>query len=310
MTTRKAPSLKKWPFLLGDILLLAVAWWIASRSPNPFASWPLLLIVACVGVGAWFCVAPFLSEHKAAMTLAESDALNTVVQRINQLQRVGDQVAQATGQWQEVQERASATASLAQEISERMATEAKAFAEFMQKTQEAEKQHMRLEIEKMRRNEGDWLQVLIILLDNIYALHKAGLRSKKQGLIGQLTNFQHACREAARRLGLVPFEVESGALYDANVHQLADPNTQPAPDARIEDTLAPGYSFQGRPLRKPLVILHPTEDAAPAAGELFSLKSPSPPGSEAAPDHAATAEESGQPTPSATILEEEETKPF
>jgi len=79
MTTRTAPSVTKWPFFLGDILLLGLAWWIAARSPDPFASWPLVLIVGCVGMGAWFCVAPFLNEHRGAMKLAESDSLQTVV---------------------------------------------------------------------------------------------------------------------------------------------------------------------------------------------------------------------------------------
>jgi molecular chaperone GrpE (heat shock protein) len=267
----------KWPFFLGDALLLGVAWWIVIRNPEPFAAWSLTLLVACVAGGAWLGVLPFLTEHRAAMKLLESDSLHTVVDKINQLQKIGDRVADATSQWQDVQDRAAKTAGMAREMTDRMAVEAKAFAEFMEKANDAEKQHMSLEIEKMRRGEGDWLQVILVVMDNVFALHKAAVRSKKAAIVEQLTHFQHACREAIRRVGLIPFEIGPGKPYDPDTHQLATPNVQPSEGAQVEETLAPGYSFQGRPLRKPLVSINPpgaslsAPDAKAEPEDLFSM---------------------------------------
>src|SRR5207245_9616273 len=99
-------------------------------------------------------------------------------------------------------EGAATTVGTARQIAERMASEAKAFSDFMQKASDAEKGHLRLEVEKLRRSEGEWLQVLVLTLDHVYALLLAGRRSGQQNIIQQLTTFQHACRDVARKVGL------------------------------------------------------------------------------------------------------------
>ena len=41
-----------------------------------------------------------------------------------------------------------------------MTAEARAFQQFLDKANDTERNHLRLEVEKLRRAEGDWLQVL------------------------------------------------------------------------------------------------------------------------------------------------------
>jgi len=57
------PKLPKWPFLLGDALLLGTAWIIANQNHNPFNGAPLIAIVACVTVGALLGAIPFLADY-------------------------------------------------------------------------------------------------------------------------------------------------------------------------------------------------------------------------------------------------------
>jgi hypothetical protein len=71
-------------------------------------------------------------------------------------------------------------------------------------------------------------------------------------LIGQLTQFQHACRDAARRVGLVPFVPDPAEPFNPERHQWADGKTPPD-GARVAEVLAAGYTFQGRRLRPALV---------------------------------------------------------
>ncbi len=59
----QTPQLPKLPFLLGDAALLATATFIASTSPHPLATTPLLAIVGCVGLGAIIGVVPFLTDY-------------------------------------------------------------------------------------------------------------------------------------------------------------------------------------------------------------------------------------------------------
>jgi molecular chaperone GrpE (heat shock protein) len=276
MTQRPAPELPKWPFLAGDFVLLVLAWWIVSKSPNPFAFWPLLFLVGCVAGGAWIAVVPFLAEFRAALRLSEADGLASVVEKINQLEAVADQVGRATGQWQEVQDKAGQTVIAAREIAERMTAEARAFAEFMKKASDSEKAHLRLEAEKLHRAESEWVQVLVLILDHVHALHLAGLRSGKAGLIQQLAQFQRVCRESARRVGLVPIEVAAGDTFDDQLHMLEESQGPPSPESCVAETLAPGYTFQGQFLRKSLVRLATPEQPQGTAADLFRLESETP----------------------------------
>ena len=265
MTDATAPKLSKWPFFLADLLLLAVAWWIVGQSEHPLHGWPLALVAACAGGGAWACVTPFLVEYRAAMKFAESNSLTSVAEQIGQLKTFAQQVATATAQWQTVQEFSARSVATAKEISERMTAEAKSFSEFMQQANDSEKAHLRLEVDKLRRGEAEWLQVLVRLLDHTYALYLAGVRSGQPNVVDQLAHFQSACRDAARRIGLLPFEATPGDSFNDQSHQLIEADLKPAPGSRVAETLATGYTFQGQIIRCALVSVRGSEPEKLAA---------------------------------------------
>jgi molecular chaperone GrpE (heat shock protein) len=269
MNAPVAPNLSKWPFYLGDLLLLAVAAWIVLQSPDPFRATPLFFLVfICVGAGGWLCVTPFLAEYRAAQKLAESDALTTTVAQIQNVHGVGEQIATATAQWQILQEQSAKTAAAAQEVAERMTAEAQAFADFMQKANDTEKGHLRLEVDKLRRSEGEWLQSVVRILDHVYALHQAGVRSGQPALMEQLGHFQSACREAVRRMGVVAFEASLDEPFNEKTHQLLDPEAKPPPHAQVAETIATGYTFQGQFLRCALVSVQPPAEDAADGGQI------------------------------------------
>ncbi len=200
---------------------------------------------------------PFLHEHRAAVKLAEADSLATAVAQIRDLDLIKTQISNATGQWQSVQEHSNNTVNAAKEIADRMKAETQEFLAFLEKANERERAHLRLEVEKLRRTEGEWLQVTVRILDHIYALNQAGARSGQLALISQLSQFQHACRDVARRVGLAPFVATRSDSFDAKAHQLGDaPDPLPV-NPQIKDTLATGYTFQGQIIRKAMVSLLP-----------------------------------------------------
>lgn len=225
----------------------------------------MVLAVFCVAAGALMGVIPFLLEYRALVRLAEADGLATVVSEVRQLEELAGYIRNATAQWQTVQEQADKTAGAAKGIVERMAAEVQAFSEFMQRVNDSEKATLRLEVEKLRRGEGEWLQILVRMLDHVYALYVAALRFGQPNLIEQLTHFQNACRDAARRVGLVPFLADIDKPFDAQVHQLPDGNGKPPDGAVVSQTLATGYTFQGRLLRPALVRLRGEEASETAS---------------------------------------------
>jgi hypothetical protein len=63
MLPAETPKLSKWPFLLGDALLLGTAWLIADQARNPFSGQPLIWIVVCVVAAAVLGAVPFLADY-------------------------------------------------------------------------------------------------------------------------------------------------------------------------------------------------------------------------------------------------------
>ncbi|MFZ9681674.1 MAG: hypothetical protein ACO3DQ_00500 [Cephaloticoccus sp.] len=57
------PRLPKWPFLLGDALLLGTAALLAARSPSPYPANIVLTIAICVIVGCILGAVPFLTDY-------------------------------------------------------------------------------------------------------------------------------------------------------------------------------------------------------------------------------------------------------
>jgi molecular chaperone GrpE (heat shock protein) len=258
-------KLAKWPFIVGDVLLLGVAVLIVFQSRAPLELWPAVVCASAVGLGALVGVTPFILEYRAWVRLTEAEALLSSSAQLNNLEAVASQISAATGQWQTVQEYSASTVNAAKQIAERMAAEVAEFTEFMKKANDSERATLRLEVEKMRRAENDWVQVVMRMLDHVFALNQAAARSGQPALVKQLGNFQNACRDIARRVGLVPFAAAPGQPFDNARHKLVDSETAPPAGALAGETVAAGYTFQGQLVRPALVSLQLAE--SPAANE-------------------------------------------
>jgi molecular chaperone GrpE (heat shock protein) len=271
-------KIAKWPFLAANAVLIIVAAAVTAKAEHPISQTEIYLAVASVALGALLGCLPFVLEYRAVKKLVEVNALTTVAEQLNDLKKFSAQITDATGQWARVQEttkgHAEKTAAVAGEIADRMAVEIREFNEFQAKLNDGEKAALRLEVEKLRRAEGDWLQVLARVLDHIFALHNAAARSGNPELAEQIGQFQNVCRDAARRVGLIPFGLEAGEKFDGQKHRAHGVENPPA-GADIAELLAPGLMFQGRLIRPALVKLQ--EAAAPVAAEKTETAS-APPG--------------------------------
>lgn len=260
-----APKINKLPFLLTDLVFLGAAFAIIIKSPQSIGGSQIIAAVICVALGAWAGITPFLRDHDIQIRIAEADHLKSTVDEIKNLKTVANYIQTATSQWQTLQGNSGKATDAMRDMADRLSADAKDFAESVKKANDGEKQTLRLECEKLKRNEGEGLKIMIALLDHVYALYSAGMRSGQQNVIQQLTGFQLACRDVVRRVGLVPIEATIGDPFDPNVHQAHDGDQQPQPGTPITGALATGYSFQGQMLRPALVTLGPIDDALAAA---------------------------------------------
>lgn len=266
---QELPELKvpKWPFFLADAFMLGLAYFLFYyQAKLPLTRWEVVACAVCVTLAALLGILPYLLEYRAVIKygalikLIETSSLCAATEKIQNLESCVAQIGAATDHLQTAQAQADKTAGLANDITERMAQEVKDFTAFMQKANDGEKATLRLEAEKLRRAEGEWLNVLVFTLDHIFALNKAAERSGQENLIKQLSHFQNSCRDAARRVGLVPLVAAPGEVFDPQRHQLAEGET--ATGAPIAEVVACGYSFQGKPVRPVLVKLQTTEPEA------------------------------------------------
>jgi len=87
----EAPRLPKLPFLLGDLLLLGIAYWIASQAGSPPSTAAICGVVVCAGFGIALGVYPFLADY-----LREQAAL--VTERQNSLEALARTTSAAADQ--------------------------------------------------------------------------------------------------------------------------------------------------------------------------------------------------------------------
>lgn len=254
------------PFWFADAILLLTAGVVVAVGARPLRAWEVAAVVVCVGAGAWLSVWPAKRTYEAELRESDTDRLAETVARLGQLDVVADRIAAATGQWQAVQERATQSADLAKGVVDRLAREAEAFATAVSRSSDGEKQTLKLEVEKLRRAEGEWLQSVGRLMDHVFALHLAALRSGQPGVIEQIERFHAACREALRRVGFVPLVAAPDDVFDSRKHQVAE-GPRPPEGTRIDETVAAGYMYQGQLLRPIIVkvVLPGARDAGPDA---------------------------------------------
>jgi molecular chaperone GrpE (heat shock protein) len=260
------PPLPLWPFIVVDALFLGLAALLLKFGHRPLLWQEAGLLVLCGALGSWSFVTPFLRRNADEQALSQAELLAEATDQIQKLDQLAGQISGATNHWLELQTHTAQAAASAKQVVERMETEAKAFTEFMQKTSELERNHLRVEVDKLRRAEADRLQILTHVLDHVFALFQAARHSGQPALLEQISQFQNACRDVARRIGLVQTASQGGEAFDPKLHQLPE-NISPAENAVVADTLVAGYTYQGQLLRRPVVALKMTNDEAPMTKE-------------------------------------------
>ncbi|MGH7976626.1 MAG: nucleotide exchange factor GrpE [Limisphaerales bacterium] len=246
-------KIPKWPFFLADALLMAFAYFFVLRAPRAIGHWEIA--AACVAFGAVLGIVPFILDYRAMGKLIEINALGAVSEKIQNLEKLAAQISSATNEWTNTQAQAEKTSAASKTIADKMAAEVREFSEFMKKMNDSEKATLRLEIEKSQRGETEWLQVLVHILDHIFALHGAAARSGQPQVVNQIAHFQNACRGTVRRIGLATFVAAPGEAFDAERHQVVGGKEKPSADAVVAETVAAGYTFQGKLFRPAMVRL-------------------------------------------------------
>ncbi len=273
----------KWPFLLGDALLLAAAYFLVQHAPHPIGRWEIVTTAMCVALGAVLGAMPFILDYRAIVKVIEAERARLVFPKKSRISKSSPRKfppPRTNGRTR--RRRPKKPPPARRKYPTKWPTEVRQFSEFMQKMNDSEKAALRLEIEKLRRGEGEWLQVLVRILDHVFLLHAAAARSGQPKVAEQIASFQNACRDAARRIGLVPFNAEPEEPFNAERHQPVGTEGKPPADAVVAETVGVGFTFQGRLLRPALVRLRETN--LPAENPIGETETPEPAAEDKAQD--------------------------
>jgi len=74
----EAPKLPTFPFIAGDLVLIATAFFIGYRSASPITPGPLLAISLCVIIGSALAVIPFLANYARRQDAELTDRQNQI----------------------------------------------------------------------------------------------------------------------------------------------------------------------------------------------------------------------------------------
>jgi len=263
MSENACPRTTKWPFIVGDLVLVATAGGVAALAHGGFLPWtgPTVgIVVAAVAAGAWILITPFLRDQEAALKQMEQAGLADTLRQVRQLEQAAAGIASGAALLQAGQQALDRSRGAAEAMTEVMISERKNLAELQSRTFDQERQTLRIEVEKLRRNDEEAVRVLCHLLDHNYAVFQAGQRSGQAALAQQLAQYRAACLDAVRRLGLVAHEAQPGEAFNPEVHQTAD-GQPPVEGAQILGTIACGYSLRGAGIRPIIVAAGPVEAA-------------------------------------------------
>jgi molecular chaperone GrpE (heat shock protein) len=252
-------KISKWPFFLGDAFMLGLAFFIVWQAELPLTQWEVVACAVCVLLGALLGIIPFFLQHRIMLKTIEASAVVSTANRIKNLEKIAAQIGTVGTLWENAHLSAEKINGASKEIADAMQSELKDFQEFLKKANDGERATLRLEVEKLHRAEGDWVQVVVRILDHVFALYAAAEKSGQQSLINQIGQFQNACRDSARRIGISQLVAARAETFDATRHKWAD-GDKPEAGALVSETLASGYSYQGKLIRPALVRVK--QDAA------------------------------------------------
>jgi hypothetical protein len=155
--TSKLPKL---PFLIGDVVLLATAWFIANRGPGPLTADAIAAIFGCVAVGAVLLAVPFISDYARR----QDEVLDERQRGLDALSRTintaAEQISIAANGLHQITEITHKNLKHAEQLPQRLQEKIAEFNAQVENTREDEREELEKEIAELRASESERLETI------------------------------------------------------------------------------------------------------------------------------------------------------
>lgn len=149
--------IKKWPFLVGDLCLLSLAFAIGRFSPNPFAPLSLILLVTCVAAGAFLAAAPFLIDFLENQRDEERQDREAFEANINRLHATAELLIRSAAQLKTLEEISAKTLQSAETLPYRIQEKLATLQEQAAQQEDEEKEALKQELQQLREAQAEKL---------------------------------------------------------------------------------------------------------------------------------------------------------
>jgi hypothetical protein len=219
----------RWPFFVGDVLVLAIAWIAVSRGEAPPGLGAIIVAFVCVLIGVALAIAPFLLDYDARLRLAEAAAREANEAQARRLAQTAEQLAHAVSRSQSTEEQAGHALGTLEEMADKLTAHAEELAQSISRAAEREQASQKGEIERLVRERDDALAALDNRVSAVAAaLAEAQAATKKAGLANSraLDEIKHRLDELAERVATLG--ATTGAPSNQSPASFSQPASAPA----------------------------------------------------------------------------------
>jgi hypothetical protein len=246
MNLPTSPRPPKWPYLLGDALLLALACIVGLSAESPFAPLALSVVFGCVALGAVLAALPYIFDFFAEERAAVAEFRQKLETQNARLAHGIETLAAAGAQLKAAQEAAAKAVHTAEALPYKLQEKIAEFTTQLQEHDDEEKTAMAKELETLRDTEG---QRLTALVGTIQTATKEFAALEKEARAATETA-RHEAAEAAPALAAALGAATTRAEAALNQSALHAQTAIAAVETKLHDTIAVAEALSNRLLER------------------------------------------------------------
>jgi len=266
----EAPPLNPWPFLAGDVVLVATAILISSQTQAPLNGLPLIAITVCVCLGAILAVIPFVMNHTRKQDLALADRQREISALSQTTASSAEQISIAAANLHTIVEHAARAVKLGEALPHKLQEKINDFKAQLNEVAVTENEALSQEINTLRTSETERLETAL-----------TGVRK----IASELTSLEATTQKHLKELN------DSLARFTADASKSADTAAKSIDSARTsaEKSLAAGQAGALTALQQSVTTALASLDrkfsslADKLSEQIASTKFPAPPAPKAEP---------------------------
>ena len=246
MNLPSSPRPPKWPYLLGDIVLLALACIVGLTAESPLSATALSVIFGCVALGCVLGVLPYILDFSGEQRAAAAEFQQRLEAQNAKLLHSIEALAATGAQLKAAQEAAAKAVHTAESLPYKLQEKIAEFTTQLQQHDDEEKAAMAKELETLRDTEGQRLTALVGTIQTAtkeFAALEKDARTATEAA-------RHEVAEAAPALAAALGAATTRAEAALNQSALHAQTAISAVETKLHDTIAAAEAVASRLLER------------------------------------------------------------